>query len=166
MKVDIAGPNLPRPLCDKGTLHVHAHGCADLKKSAYARAGEPWTIDAVSRQEVILDIYSNQIDESDSTWDDPAYETDVYFAPCCKALPRTTAEAVAAEWRAAYKLWEDGQSPSPSPSDLAFYFLRVTKLKLVNAAMEADIADYIDELEQDGRELDQIARMTMEVYVP
>jgi len=31
----ILGPNLRRPLCDKGEIHIHAAGCADLKRGGY-----------------------------------------------------------------------------------------------------------------------------------
>jgi hypothetical protein len=89
-RVTIIGPNLPRPLCDKGTFHVHAEGCADIKR--YPQPRDPdWTIEASSIATVVEDIYSDILAENDIDGPDhpawPIYESDVHFAPCVK-LPR------------------------------------------------------------------------------
>lgn len=86
MAVTISGPNLPRPLCDKGDMHVHAAGCADLRKYPTERhTGEKgWTITVASVREVVENVYGDQIRESGSTWQD--YVGDFYWAPCTSKL--------------------------------------------------------------------------------
>ena len=90
MRVTIIGPNLPRPECDQGTLHVHAEGCRDIKaRRGYRLVAPHWTIDAASVLDVVGAIYDPSNFEYDL--DDPEsrspYETDVHFAPCTRALP-------------------------------------------------------------------------------
>ena len=88
--VTIIGPNLPRPLCDKGTFHVHRAGCADIKRIT-GRYGLdlPWTIEVAS----ILDVVGAVYDPSNFDYDlsDPEdrspYETDIHFLPCTSGLP-------------------------------------------------------------------------------
>lgn len=96
MRVTICGPNLPRPLCDRGDMHVHQAGCADLRKypdDDRTRPGQKgWTIEASSVETVVYEVYDNQIEESEGyTWED--YVDDLYWAPCTSSLPRTEAEA-------------------------------------------------------------------------
>lgn len=90
MRVTISGPNLPRPLCDKGDMHVHKAGCADLRRYPTERhTGEKgWTIEATSRQGVVEDVYGDQMHDYDppAPWTD--YEGDLYWAPCTSELAR------------------------------------------------------------------------------
>lgn len=84
--VTVIGPNLPRPLSDTGTMHVHAAGCADIKRT-YGRhrlEAPPWSIDAETVAQIIEDIYPAE----DFCYDpaDPAeysaYRGDVHVFPC------------------------------------------------------------------------------------
>lgn len=84
-KVTVLGPNLPRPLCDKGTLHVHAADCADIKRR-YSRVIERdgWDLEISSVREVIYDIYPPESFDYDG--DDASeysgYRSDVAVFPC------------------------------------------------------------------------------------
>lgn len=89
MQVSVHGPNLPRPLSDKGTFHVHRAGCADTRKGVYLRSEPPWTAEVDSVQQVVEDIYSDIIDESGGSWEDYAHDVVVY--PCL-SLPETTGD--------------------------------------------------------------------------
>jgi hypothetical protein len=85
--VTVCGPNLPDQ--SKGDMHVHAAGCADLKRGQLRQA-DKWTVEVDSVQAVVEAIYSDMIAECDpdepyGTWVD--YEADLYFAPCVH-LPR------------------------------------------------------------------------------
>lgn len=89
-KVTIIGPNLSRKGQGKGTLHVHAEGCADIahdpKGYGYRQVGGHWTIDAADKMEVITSIYPPEdfgYDAEDAE-DASAYVNDVHFAPCVK----------------------------------------------------------------------------------
>lgn len=89
MQVAILGPNLPRPLCDKGDIHAHAAGCADIARRYPAgRDQGGWVIEAASIQEIIEDVYGDQMHDYDppAPWSD--YEGDVWLAPCVRELPR------------------------------------------------------------------------------
>ncbi len=87
MSVTIYGPNLPRSLSARGSLVVHATGCADTQRSPYTRlsADSPaWSIEATTRAEVVETIYDPSdfdYDPSDPEARDP-YDGDVYFFPC------------------------------------------------------------------------------------
>lgn len=87
MKVTVSGPNLPRPLADKGTMHVHAAGCADLRKYPKGADQGGWPLDADSVQYVVENVYGHQIEEAGATWQD--YVSDFYWAPCVFHLPAT-----------------------------------------------------------------------------
>jgi len=84
-RVTIVGPNLPGSLQRQGTFHVHAEGCADLKRGAIREEAENgWTIEASSVDEVVQNIYDPgnfQYDPSDPA-DYSPYLHDVHFAPC------------------------------------------------------------------------------------
>jgi hypothetical protein len=84
-RVTIIGPNLRDQ--SKGTFHVHAEGCADIKRMA---SREPeyldgWTVSATSVKDVVTDVY----DPDNFGWneDDPQevadYASEFYFFPCC-----------------------------------------------------------------------------------
>jgi hypothetical protein len=89
-RVTIVGPNLPRPLCDKGTFHVHKAGCADLKRGALGRAhaGPSAGFDMLvtDRLQVEADVYDfAPAENEDYTVGD--YQSDFHFAPCLDELP-------------------------------------------------------------------------------
>lgn len=85
MKVTIIGPNLRKQ--DKGQFHVHAEGCADIrrdpKRYGYVFASPHWTIDADTQYAVVEEIFSDMIFHNDMS---PAedYLSEVHFAPCVK----------------------------------------------------------------------------------
>lgn len=91
MIVRVVGPNLNDQT--RGTFHVHADGCADLKKYGPGRRfggdeyGERETpLDVDTALEVVEEIYADQLDENpDVTAAD--WLDDFYFAPCVKSLP-------------------------------------------------------------------------------
>lgn len=64
--------------------HVHAEGCADLRKYR----GEGVTIDAESRAAVSDDVYP----PSDFQCESGEYVNELRFFPCCKALKSNTKE--------------------------------------------------------------------------
>lgn len=85
MRVTICGPNLNDQ--SKGSFHVHAEGCADLRRQA---AREPeyangWTIEANTRDDAVLGVYDDLINSNDC---EPIerYRDDLHFFPCCAAL--------------------------------------------------------------------------------
>lgn len=87
--VTVVGPNLPDQ--SQGDMHVHAAGCADLKRGQLRNHAERWTVEVDSVQAVVEAIYSDMIAECDpdepyGTWVD--YEADLHFAPCTDHLPR------------------------------------------------------------------------------
>lgn len=93
MKVEIVGPNLPALLERFGSMHVHADGCADLRRGALGqvrktlRGGHDWQIEVSSVREVVESCYGDQIAESDGHWEE--YVGDLHFAPCTSTLPRS-----------------------------------------------------------------------------
>lgn len=97
MKITVMGPNLPRPLCDKGDMHVHAAGCADLRRYPKGIDQGGWTINVEDVRSVVVAVYDNMIDESGLTWED--YVSDLYWAPCTSTLPHdvTVAESFLTE---------------------------------------------------------------------
>lgn len=83
MRVTICGPNLNDQ--SKGTFHVHAEGCADLRRNARR---EPeyrngWSLDAADRVEVCDAVY----DPDDFQCESGENLFDFHFFPCCDALP-------------------------------------------------------------------------------
>lgn len=86
MRVTICGPNLMDQ--SKGSFHIHAAGCADLRRGARR---EPeyengWTIEANTKRTVVMAVYADQIGEG-STYE--ACREDLHFMDCCAALPET-----------------------------------------------------------------------------
>lgn len=82
VKVTIYGPNLP---VDGETFHVHAEGCADLKRGIYPTLtdhSDGWKITVTNEQALVEAIYCDIISEAESTWDDPAYRNDIRIFPC------------------------------------------------------------------------------------
>lgn len=103
MQVQIIGPNLPDQ--SKGSFHVHATGCADVRRSPDYRSPEfmndrATSYDFASRIDVAEFIYSDIIaedDEQDGPLDESSvYLNDIHFFPCTDALP-LEAPAVAKE---------------------------------------------------------------------
>lgn len=87
-RVTIHGPNLMVP---GPTFHVHAEGCADLRKRLYRGADGGWTVEATSQQDVVEEIYQDIMAENEgdlASWE--AYADDVRIFPCV-ALPEVTA---------------------------------------------------------------------------
>ena len=82
MQVAIAGPNLNDQ--SKGTFHVHAAGCADLKRGARREPeyGNAWVIEAASQTEVCDAVYPADQFECESG----EYVYDFNFFPCCDQL--------------------------------------------------------------------------------
>lgn len=86
MKVTICGPNLRDQ--SKGEMHVHAEGCADLKRGA---TREPeyrngWTIEAATQREVVDAIYPAEDFgyDAETEWQD--YAGSIHFFPCTDDL--------------------------------------------------------------------------------
>lgn len=90
--VTILGPNMGRPLCDKGDLHVHRTGCADIKRQygGVARYNE----EHADKRSVVDSMYGPEAGsfyeeagcENESTaWQQ--YEGEFWFAPCVSYLP-------------------------------------------------------------------------------
>lgn len=78
--VTIVGPNLRDQ--SKGTFHVHAAGCADLRRSPNLKhEDQSWSIAATSREHIAGVVYEDHIAEAeDMTAAD--YLGDFHFAPC------------------------------------------------------------------------------------
>lgn len=77
--VTIIGPNLRDQ--SKGTFHVHAAGCADLKRLAHREpeaAEYPLTFEAESLTEVCDEVYPPE----DFEYESGEYLFDFYIAPC------------------------------------------------------------------------------------
>lgn len=77
----IVGPNLPRQ-AGAATFHVHAVGCADLKRGwirPHAECG--WDMEAERRLDVEAEVYDFMPDE-DPDYRLGDYQYDFYFAPC------------------------------------------------------------------------------------
>lgn len=112
MKVRICGPNLHHQ--SRGTFHVHADGCGDLRHYGPGRReGGNWEgvdetlVDAHSVRDLVLSVYDNGIlDEAVAEWnyntpdspmtleemaDSPAYADDFWLAPCCRMISKGTA---------------------------------------------------------------------------
>jgi len=86
MRVTICGPNLRDQ--SKGQFHVHAEGCADLRRNASLQR-EPeymngWTIEAATRDEVGDHIYEDHIAEG--SMEPGEGKHDCHFFPCVSDL--------------------------------------------------------------------------------
>ena len=84
MRVHVIGPNLPDQ--SKGSFHVHAAGCADVRRSPDYRSREfahdkAHPIEADSLTAVIEYVYADMLDdEPGGTVED--YRSDFYLFPC------------------------------------------------------------------------------------
>lgn len=92
MQVVVVGPNLLDQ--SKGSFHVHAAGCSHRRQKQYQSAHIQHDFkqkqEFATVQEVVEDVYQDQIAESDGTWDE--YESDFWFAPCTEGLAKTATE--------------------------------------------------------------------------
>jgi hypothetical protein len=80
-RVIIVGPNLPGSLQRQGQFHVHAEGCADLKRGAIRPYAErEVAVEMASQEDVAEYIYSDIIAESGGEAID--YLDEFHFAPC------------------------------------------------------------------------------------
>lgn len=78
-RVVIVGPNLRDQT--KGSFHVHAEGCADLRRDPNVKhENQGWVIEADTVEDVAEAVYSDMMEESDSPASD--YVSDFHFAPC------------------------------------------------------------------------------------
>lgn len=82
MKLNITGPNIGLG----GEFHVHAAGCADLRKAIYRGNPESCNEDYDTFQSMVEDYYCHQIDESGGTWDE--YAMDFHVFPCVTQLAK------------------------------------------------------------------------------
>jgi hypothetical protein len=84
LNVVVVGPNLRDQ--SKGQFHVHAEGCADLKRDPLLRhEDQSYIFPAASVREVAEDVYADIIAENEDE-DIDAYIDDFHFAPCCASL--------------------------------------------------------------------------------
>lgn len=86
--VTILGPNLPRipeTQAHGETFHVHATGCADIRRyGQHERSGIAWTTAVDSFAQLARDVYADQIDEGSMTVDDAM--SDIWLAPCVRTI--------------------------------------------------------------------------------
>jgi hypothetical protein len=89
MRVSIIGPNLRDQ--SKGQFHVHAEGCADIKRMVRREPeyAYPDTFEVTTKMEAVTEVY----DPGDFEWDPDdeslaaCYLDDLHFFPCCDGLP-------------------------------------------------------------------------------
>jgi hypothetical protein len=82
-QVTIIGPNLPG---NTQTFHVHAAGCADIKRSRLYHRAQQWTVELASAQEVVYDVYpSGDFDYPPEEWED--YLSEFRIFPCLDSFP-------------------------------------------------------------------------------
>lgn len=90
MRVHIIGPNLPDQT--KGSFHIHAEGCEDVKRSRNYRGPEfesdrANTVDVESLTDVIAYTMADQLDEEEDDFDPLTWSGDFYVFPCVTGLP-------------------------------------------------------------------------------
>ena len=89
MKLVVPGPNLNDQT--RGSFHVHAHGCADLKhygpgtKNGGAEINYTDVFDVQSKLELVSVVYGDILTENDDIPE--SYLGDFWFAPCVQDLP-------------------------------------------------------------------------------
>ena len=113
-RVVILGPNLSNAQQRLGTFHVHAEGCADIKRGYFVRwprsMRSEQAVSVSSRLEVVNEIYGpgagSFYEEAGGNANHPGglneyldslVDTEFHFAPCVKDLPRTPVEQKAVE---------------------------------------------------------------------
>ena len=86
-RLTICGPNLNRKAQEKGNLHVHRAGCADLRHYGFGtRNGgeEPWTIEVEDEHELNEVLYGDFASDEGQTADEyvEQFGTDHHTFPC------------------------------------------------------------------------------------
>lgn len=92
-RVNVLGPNLNQAGCALGTMHVHAAGCADIKRSARKygyvlgapeRGGNGWEIDVESMEDIVEHVYPAGDFEYTGPDDENygSYRGDIHMFPC------------------------------------------------------------------------------------
>ena len=93
MKVNVIGPNLADP---GEAFHVHAAGCADVKRNPLYRGHRIEVEGFTDLIEMSLVIYADQIEEDTSGRDErqvaDQYLTDFRVFPCCTLPVDATVE--------------------------------------------------------------------------
>lgn len=65
----------------RGTIHVHAVGCADLNKAKFRHMESQWTQEAASAKDVVIDVYPpDHFDYEPKDWEE--FAGDIHFYPC------------------------------------------------------------------------------------
>lgn len=92
----VVGPNLPNEA--RATFHVHAEGCADLRRGWLGRIharelqhAPAYVVEYPSLVAVVEDVYQDQLAEQDEPIDPAAWLSEFHFAPCVH-LPETSEE--------------------------------------------------------------------------
>lgn len=85
-RVVVVGPNLPVEHAKGAMLHVHAEGCADLKRgwiAPYARM-ERVVYEVASRYDLEAEIYyyADESDTEEYEYTLGDYQSEFHFAPC------------------------------------------------------------------------------------
>lgn len=83
MLITVIGPNLRDQ--SKGSFHVHAADCSDIKRRyGYVEDHEMHTDEYTSVEQIVTDVYIDIMNENDESWE--AYAFDFHFCPCCSEL--------------------------------------------------------------------------------
>ncbi len=78
--VVVVGPNLPCSLARKGTFHVHAAGCADLKRGPIREHARGV---AAEQRSSLVELCDSVYPPSDFQCESGEYLGEFYVAPCC-----------------------------------------------------------------------------------
>ncbi len=84
-RVDVRGPNLPNKLANRGDMHAHAEGCADLRRYPTGADQGGWVTEVGSLEDLAYAVYGDQIRESEEQ-DWTEYLAEIYVAPCVKLV--------------------------------------------------------------------------------
>ncbi len=95
MRVHIIGPNLPDQ--SNGSFHVHAEGCADVKRSPLYRGPDfasdrRHTFDVASLVDIVEQTMPDQVAEEGDGFDPLSWIDDFHILPCVGNLPDRTPE--------------------------------------------------------------------------
>lgn len=81
-KITVIGPNLPRGA--KAEFHVHADGCADIRRGRITRDAASWVMAAETFEDVVDAVYPPE----DFDCEPGEYIGEFYFAPCVALVSR------------------------------------------------------------------------------
>ena len=81
MKVTVIGPNLSGPDQAKGTIHVHASGCADVGKTLKRSGQNGQSGLEVANRLAVAEAWFDFLDDPSEGL------SEIWFAPCVTALP-------------------------------------------------------------------------------